>query len=74
MELKKSFTIDGVVVEETNKTLAGYKLYTEMNGDDDITLTLYLVDKNMNVKSVLEVDADVCQGTGYISGWDVKNY
>lgn len=74
MELKKSFTIDGVVVEETNKTVAGHKVYMNENSEYEDDLTLYLVDKDMKVRSVLKVEADMGQGTGYVSDWNVKNF
>lgn len=73
MELNKSFTINGNVVEETNKTIAGYKLYVKFDNDERF-MTIYFVDKHMNVKNALEIKADESQGLGYISKWGVKNF
>lgn len=69
MKLETNYTIGGVVVEDTGKRLGDLVIYTpKVDGDD---LTLYFVNREGNLVGKMEVEAEMSQGCGYISDWNV---
>lgn len=67
--LEQNFTINGQVVEHNRQKIGKYDIYTADGDGTDVTF--YFVE-GTNVVSTLEVSADMSQGTGFISGWEIK--
>lgn len=70
MELKQSFTINGVVVVPTEQRLGNLIVYKK--DDNEWDLTLYFVDDLGMVVGTLNVEADMSQGVGYVSDWSIS--
>lgn len=69
MELQKNFTIQGKVVHHVGRVGKSVDVYTPE--DDDLDITFFFV-QDGKVTHTLDVEAEMGQGTGFISGYEIK--
>ena len=69
--IKKEFTLNGKVVTDTGKRVGAYHIFEDQAGRDDYGLVLHFVDIDQNLVGTVSVEADMGQGTGYVSGYEV---
>ena len=72
MKLETTQVINGIEVIDTDEKLMGHRLFTEK--DENHKLILYVIDSKGCVKATIKVTADCGQNTGYVDGWEVKNF
>lgn len=69
--IKKEFTLNGKVVTDTGKRVGAYRIFEGKSGEDDYGLVLHFVDIDQNLVGTISVEAEMGQGIGYVSGYEV---
>lgn len=71
--VEQNLTLDGRVLHKTDSRANKLDVYMDADGTGDDE-TFYFVNGKNEVVFSLKVEADMSQGCGFISDWNIKEY